>query len=424
MSDSMPWQNVDAPIEEINPVSSMMSEGESRFLHWAAAEYYRGEGEIIDGGCLLGGSTCALGSGLAKNRHVANKHKRIHSYDIFTYMPDYKNSILRDVQREFEPGDSLLPLWEENTVAYSDYVEVHAGDFCAMRWNGKPVEICFIDLAKTWDLGNHAIQEFFGCLIPGRSLVLHQDYLHHFCYWIHLTMEFFADYFERVFEPVGGTVAFRLTKNIPAELLTIDFERHFDTDEARGLMDNAIAGIEGSRRHQVATAKMKLLADRGQYEEAARIGQTIRDAPDFQDFLLFDLFQAEKFLPPELVLGNQSLSGILAAGSRNYNVFEEDGHFVAIHRNQPPPSRAELSQNTNTAAKGSTLAKVAEEIGERVFPRPEFFPILLDVRDEYQIVWFRNRYYRVPHEVKPVELTLTRVREACPAADRIEDLSA
>jgi len=51
-------------------VPTMLSEEEIRLLRWATHEYYEGEGEIIDAGCFLGGSTMALAEGLARNERT------------------------------------------------------------------------------------------------------------------------------------------------------------------------------------------------------------------------------------------------------------------------------------------------------------------------------------------------------------------
>lgn len=99
--EAEPWRDVETPLEEINTTSAMISVDESRFLHWLTSEFYKGEGEIIDAGCLLGGSTHALASGLARNEACIEKRKCIYSFDIFTYFPDYDNNILREVSHTF-----------------------------------------------------------------------------------------------------------------------------------------------------------------------------------------------------------------------------------------------------------------------------------------------------------------------------------
>ena len=55
-----PWRTSIKPVSEINPIGSMISEDESRYLHWMAKEYFSNRGVIIDLGPLAGGSTYSL----------------------------------------------------------------------------------------------------------------------------------------------------------------------------------------------------------------------------------------------------------------------------------------------------------------------------------------------------------------------------
>src|SRR5437763_14459691 len=68
---------------EITRVKTMLSAQELELLYTLARDRYSGRGEIVDGGAFLGGSTLALACGLRDNARVANKSRRIHSYDLF-----------------------------------------------------------------------------------------------------------------------------------------------------------------------------------------------------------------------------------------------------------------------------------------------------------------------------------------------------
>jgi hypothetical protein len=186
-------------------------------------------------------------------------------------------------------GDSLLSFFRQNIQNYEDYIEVHAGDILQMHWNGNPIEILFLDIVKSWEINNHVIKEFFGHLIPNRSIVVHQDYYHVFCYWIHLTMQYLSPYFQATHAPEGATAGFMLTKEIPKELLEIDYSTFFTKQEAIELMDAALAPLQGIGKLYVMAAKVRLLTHLRDYE-AARV-------------LVDQIKQSTKHLPP--VLSNE-----------------------------------------------------------------------------------------------------------------------
>ncbi len=330
LDDKYPWRTQGYSLDAINPVTSMIGPDESFYLHWLAREYYRGDGEIIDGGCLLGGSTVSLASGLRHNTQALNKAQRIHSYDLFSYSSGFKGTILPDAV-SYKDGDSILPIFLNNIYEYANYVRINPGDILNTKWDRKAIEILFIDVSKSWQINNHILAQFFTCMIPGRSIVVQQDYYHYYCYWIHLTMEYFSDYFKVVHEPDGGSVGFLLTKKIPDELLRVDLNSSLETEYAVRLMDRAIEKRPEYLRLYLMAAKVRLLADRKEYERAYAVCREIRQAPDWQDQVLYDVAQAESQLPSELVfrgIQKEKVAGV----SRFHDIVCDSGFYRAIPR--------------------------------------------------------------------------------------------
>jgi hypothetical protein len=290
--DKSPWHYLGLDLTGVNPIGSMIIPDESVYLHWLAGDYYEGKGEILDAGPLLGGSTFALASGLERNSRVLDKNKRIHSYDLFKYFPDFEKRVLPD--KRLNEGDSLLPIFLENTKTYRDYIEVTPGDILQHKWTGDPIEILFIDLAKSQEINEHLVKEFFGCLIPQHSIVVQQDYFHYQCYWIHLTMQHLGEYFEVTDTPNGATLSFLCTKAIPREVLT---GMRWTNEESVRLMDEAIKPLRGFWRLLVKTAKIHLLADLGEYEAGAALCREVRESPDWCELLEFDLERATAYIP-------------------------------------------------------------------------------------------------------------------------------
>ena len=288
-----PWLKMGLNAKEVNPIPSMISDDEVLYLRWLAQEWYTGAGQIVDAGPLLGGSTVSLASGLLGNSRVHEKKKRLHSYDLFKYFSDFTDRAL--VKENLNDGDSVLPIFLANTSKYREMIEVYPGDIQHHFWNNKPIEILFIDCAKSWEINNHITREFFGSLTPGRSIVVHQDYFHYACPWIHIQMEFFSKYFSVVHAPLGGSLGFLLTDEIPANMFSVDlFELYVESMTA--MMDRAAQPFQGLWKLLVYIAKAELLVQKRAYGSAAAVLRQVRRSPDWDDLLEWDVDQVEQEL--------------------------------------------------------------------------------------------------------------------------------
>jgi len=218
---------------------TMLTTEELFYLYTLTKDQYIGEGEIIDAGCLLGGSTVAFAEGLINNQKVNEKikYEKIHSYDLFLY-----DTYMNGLEFETRPNinQSLLPAFSENVNEYQNYLRIYPGDFLTKKWGGDNIELLFIDLSKSIELNNHLIKIYFQYLIPNRSIIIQQDYYHHYCFWIHITMEYLKDFFEPLEYAGGGTLPFKLIKKIPLEILEYDFMQYTPKEELIELMNSAI----------------------------------------------------------------------------------------------------------------------------------------------------------------------------------------
>lgn len=248
------WRGDPVPAACAN-VPTMLVPDELRLLHHLAGNYYSGAGVIVDGGSFLGGSTVALADGLRRNprRHRAGDAKPIHSFDRFE-VEDWTRGVF--FAEEMKAGASFRPQFEKNVEPYADLIEVHAGNVLDHSWNGGPIEILFIDMAKHWKVCDWITWQFFPHLIPGRSIVVQQDYLyHHWVGWLHVTMELYADYFEYVCDTGVNSVVFLNTKKIPESVLRPNSVESLTLDEKMALMDRAANRFEGSKRELILAAK-------------------------------------------------------------------------------------------------------------------------------------------------------------------------
>jgi hypothetical protein len=291
-----PWWTLVTEPDASNHIRSMITPDERRYLQWLTEERYTGAGAIVDAGPLLGGSTASMAEGLRRNSRVPESRKAggIHSYDLFQYSP-YMSGLFADGSG-MTTGDDLLPLFMANTERWRSFIQVYPGDVQQFTWNGGPIEILFIDLAKSWALQSHLLRQFFPHLIPGVSVVVQQDYFFHGCPWIHIVMEQLADYLTPVHLPDGPTLGFTFDKAIPAKLLHVDYERDLAPRDKDLLIQRAANRFTGSKRLVAMTAQATNLVTQDDAEGAADLLQSIHCSSDFDDDVATEFDQVARLV--------------------------------------------------------------------------------------------------------------------------------
>jgi len=217
-----PWLPMPNVRQRFAEVPTMLSGEEIKLLYWLARDYYSGTGSIVDLGPFLGGSTSALCAGLKDNPRVVRKEQRVHSYDRFIHEP-YFNGYMALLGKKLNDRDSFLAFYEQLIAQYRDLVTLHVGDIVNATYTDRDIEVFFLDICKSWEINARVVRQFYGRLIPGRTVVVHQDYIHYWHYWLHVTMDFFREYFEYVGRVAEGhSEVFLNTKPIPERLLDVD----------------------------------------------------------------------------------------------------------------------------------------------------------------------------------------------------------
>jgi hypothetical protein len=243
-------------------VKTMLSIEERQLLHWLTAAQFGGEGAIVDGGPFVGGSTVALAEGLL----ASGKTGSIDVYDRFEVEPYM--SELYFVDEQLAAGESFLPVFQRNTEHVADRLRIHAGDLTTQDWSGDPIEILFVDCAKTWALNDTIVSQFFPSLIPGRAVVVQQDFVFALCPWVALTMEYLDDYFEPVAFVEQCSVVYFARSEVPLDVESVSSLPH---DRQMELMDAAIRRFRGYPRDVLECAKALLFAYHGDAERADAI---------------------------------------------------------------------------------------------------------------------------------------------------------
>jgi len=233
------WRSVELP-SAVRKVVTMLSVEERQFLYALGRDYWTGEGAIVDAGCFLGGSTLSLAMGAMANTREIDTASAIHSYDLFVADAHQAGSYLKKFGT-FTAGDSVRSIFDRQTLSVRALLNVHEGDLREFPWpSDDPIEVLFIDVSKTWALNDFIVREFFPALVPERSIVVQQDYVHPTCPWLAVTMEYLADYFELIDYVPYNSMIYRTTRAIPTDLVAADVVSALPDDQKRALLDRAI----------------------------------------------------------------------------------------------------------------------------------------------------------------------------------------
>ena len=229
---------------------SMLTGEEIRLLYWLAHDYATQVGEIIDAGAFVGGSTNALTQGLIDS----GKNALVRSFDLFVC-----GSFEGDLEVLGRPGKgaSFRELFDRNTASVQSRVEVNHGDICAFSFPN-PIEILFLDCLKAPHVNDFVVGNLFPRLVPGRSVVVQQDYLHECLPWIHVAMELFDEYFLVLADTDVNSVAYLCIKEISLEKAAAFSWEAIDRQERLRLMDLAISKWNGKKREFLVKARARI----------------------------------------------------------------------------------------------------------------------------------------------------------------------
>lgn len=265
----------------------MLDVSEQKLLYLLARDYYTGSGEIIDAGAFCGASGYALAAGLADNPQVKHKNGRVHSYDLFKVDEPYILEYLQNVffsrfdrtgkgqyaTHKVQVGDSFLDVFLFQTQRYASNIKHYVGSITNFPWEKElAISILFIDCAKTLDTQKYLLAEFFPALISGESIVIQQDFYHPWHPYIHVVMTFLTDYFDVVVPSAGCTRAYRLIREIPAQLLERAIAYDFSNDEIVSLLAQMISAIPDRPTLNLVLARQLYLID---HEECLKFVESL-----------------------------------------------------------------------------------------------------------------------------------------------------
>ncbi len=205
------------------------------------------------------------------NVQPASRSGRIHSYDLF-------------IADDGSAAD-LFPYYLELNATNRSYLQAYQGDVLKRRWSGEAVEIAFVDIAKSVELNDHVVSQFLNRLVNG-GLVIQQDHIHYYHWWLHLFMEMFSDYFELIDIVYGATAVFRVVRPLP-DLGGWTLDAAIPRERRVDLHRRHVERFPPSARAVLWCAHAKLLLDHGDPDGAravlARV-EPIADRDPLKDF--------------------------------------------------------------------------------------------------------------------------------------------
>jgi hypothetical protein len=250
----------------------MLTLDERRLLHWMARDVWEGWGAIVDAGCFLGGSTASLATGV-RARPGYEPGLRLgpplSTYDRFVVEEYTVDAGYFDPWPDVGVSDSFRHIFDELLGDLATETTVHEGDITAARWTGAPIEILFLDVLKNWDVNDAVMREFLPSLVPARSVIVQQDYVHVWLPWIHITMELLQDAVEHIVD-VASSRVYAVTSDITRERLDeiLGLRQRFTVAEQERLLDAAIARTSGDTTGFLMLSKVNLLRHQSQFSRA------------------------------------------------------------------------------------------------------------------------------------------------------------
>jgi len=253
-----PWRDVPLP-PDATGIPTMLSKLERRLLYSLARDY-AGEGAIVDAGSFLGGSTAALLAGV-RDRPEPWSGPPVASYDLFQ-VDEYMVPKFFADDRSVQLGDSFRPRFDAHVARFGDVPHVvHEGDITKLGWSDGPIDVLFLDILKSWEINDAVLRDFFPSLVPGRSVIVHQDYGWGDTPWIPVTVELMRESLVLLDWMEWGTHVFFVAEELPAELLGYGVAG-LELDRKVQLLEDAARRAEGWVLGMLEISRALLIADR------------------------------------------------------------------------------------------------------------------------------------------------------------------
>jgi hypothetical protein len=306
-----PWRDVELPPDAVG-IPTMLSKAERKLLYGLARDYVSGDGAIVDAGCFLGGSTAALLTGV-RDRGRPWSGPPVASYDLFRVEQYTVGKFFRD-QPGVRVGDSFRQRFDEHVARFDVPHVIHEGDITQIGWSGGPIDVLFLDVLKSWEINDAVLRDFFPSLVPGRSVIVHQDYAGGDMPWIPITVELMRESLVLLDWMEWGTHVYLVDRELPAELIAGGV-RDLSLARRMELIDRAVARADGWVSGMLGIARATLIAEQEGSEAALAELNAVRQHHRGHGFVLSSVTALRERLagaPVPQVNGNRRWLGRLA----------------------------------------------------------------------------------------------------------------
>jgi len=256
-----PWWQVVDPYASLDLTSPWEQAWVARWL----ARERQGTGAVVELGTWLGATTRAMVCGVGAVPE--GQAPVVFGYDAFVAIDLEARMAGTPLTGLCRDGTSFRPIFDRRIGRWADRIQVRQGDVLAARWDDGPIELLFVDLAKTWAIWRHVRAAFLPHLVVGGVLV-EQDWAHANTPWLHLWHHRWRDHFE----PLGNiihssSVPFRLVRPLPPEALAPDELADYDAAEVLAAFAWSADLVRPDKRANVAGAQVMLHALHGDHAD-------------------------------------------------------------------------------------------------------------------------------------------------------------
>jgi hypothetical protein len=208
-----------------------------------------------------GRSSAARPQRCVRDRPEPRSGPPVASYDLFQ-VDEYMVPKFFADERSVQLGDSFRPRFDAHVARFGDVPHVvHEGDITKLGWSDGPIDVLFLDILKSWEINDAVLRDFFPSLVPGRSVIVHQDYGWGDTPWIPVTVELMRESLVLLDWMEWGTHVFFVAEELPAELLGHGVAG-LDLDRKVQLVEDAARRAEGWVLGMLEISRALLIADR------------------------------------------------------------------------------------------------------------------------------------------------------------------
>lgn len=283
------------------PVHSFIDRDEYAHLTTLVADHYTGRGIIVDAGCFAGASTLALCAGIRADLLKAADSKILVAIDRFVVEDTYLTQHFLETGEDIRYGESFLTTFLDTVAAFLPWIEVRAGEVTRVGRLERPIELLFLDVAKSPYLNAYALRHWFSKLTDS-AIVIQQDFYSPAHHWIAASMGALLDHVDVLTERVGETAVFRF-RTPPDAATLVEAGRTDRPAQSLQYLDQMIRRLSTENRPPLLISKAKMLNRSGASADAKEIlrdllgGTPARSMPKWNQWLS----SALQIIAPELL---------------------------------------------------------------------------------------------------------------------------